>query len=68
MEIGVHDSRRDGDEERFTAYARERDEWECGVAELDVEAHGPTEAVARERITVALGALADKLRALVGAG
>jgi hypothetical protein len=66
MEIGIHDSRRGGDEERFTAYARERDENEFGVAEVDVEAHGPTEAVARERIAEMLSALADKLRALVG--
>jgi hypothetical protein len=61
--IRLHDSGPDrGGEERFTAHAALREDvTSVSAVEVDIEAYGPNENIARHRLRTAMSVLAEKL-------
>jgi hypothetical protein len=65
MEIKIHDSGPGRDEDRFTVHAAMRaDVTSVSAVEIDIEAYGPTEDVARQRLRDVARELAEELLTL----
>lgn len=63
MKIKLHDSGPDrGGEERFTAHAALREDvTSVSAVEVDIEAYGPSERIAMDRLRNAMRSLSERL-------